>query len=166
MSAEIERASPPFDASEIAAAKQGLKSAIDRIEADALPGWLQQPQRAAFANDCPAAADPLPDEGPCRLLDASEIAAAKQGLERWLQQLQHATCADDCPAAADLLLEIEGASPPPDTCEIATSEVGLKNDRIEADALPGWLQQPHAPHLRTTVLLRRRCPLTRPRLTP
>jgi hypothetical protein len=210
MSAEIEGASRPFDASEIAAAKQGLKSAIDRIEAEALPGWLQQPQRAACANDRPATADLLPDEGacppfdaseiaaakqeveraigrieadaapawpqqpqgaacandcpatadllpeaPCRFLDASEIAAAKEKLERvierieaeaipaWVQPAERAACANDCPTTADLLPD-EGASPPVDASEIAVAKQGLKSaiDRIEAEALPGWLQQP------------------------
>jgi hypothetical protein len=142
MSAEIEGASSPFDASEIAAAKQGLKSAIERIEAEALPAWLQQPQHAACANDCAARAELLPDEG-CRLLDASEIAAAKQGLERWLQQQQRAACANDCAATADLSPEIEGAFPPLDVCEIAAAEQGREstNMRIEAPAIPAWLQQ-------------------------
>jgi hypothetical protein len=128
MSAEIEGASPPFDASEIAAAKQGLKSAIERIEAEALPAWLQQPQNAACTNDCAATADPLPDEGACRLLDASEIAAAKQGLERWLQQQpQRPTCANDCPATADLPAEIEEACRPFDPSEIDGVRQALKS---------------------------------------
>jgi hypothetical protein len=143
MSAELEGASPPFDASEIAAAKQGLKSAIERIEAEALPAWLQQPQHAACANDCAARAELSPDEGACRLLDASEIAAAKQGLKRWLQQQQRAACANDCAATADRSPEIEGAFPPLDVCEIAAEEQGREstNMRIEAPAIPAWLQQ-------------------------
>jgi hypothetical protein len=143
MSAELEGASPPFDASEIAAAKQGLKSAIERIEAEALPAWLQQPQHAACANDCAAKAELSPDEGACRLLDASEIAAAKQGLKRWLQQQQSVACANDCAATADRSPEIEGAFPPLDVCEIAAEEQGREstNMRIEAPAIPAWLQQ-------------------------
>jgi hypothetical protein len=143
MSVELEGASPPFDASEIAAAMQGLKSAIERIDAEALPAWLQQPQHAACANDCAAGAELLPDEGVCRLLDASEIAAAKQGLERWLQQQQRAACANDGAATADLSPEIEGAFPPLEVCELAAAEQGREstNMRIEAPAIPAWLQQ-------------------------
>ena len=143
MSAEFELASPPFDTSEVAAAKRGLKSAIERIEAEALPAWLQQPQHAACANDCAARAELLPDEGACRLLDASEIAAAKQGLERWLQQQQRAACAKDRAATADLLPEIEGAFPALEVCELAAAEQGREstNMRIEAPAIPAWLQQ-------------------------
>jgi hypothetical protein len=82
MSAEFELASPPFDTSEVAAAKRGLSIAIERIEAETLPAWLQLPERADCTNDCSATADLLLDQGAYRFLDASEIAAAQQRLER------------------------------------------------------------------------------------
>src|ERR1700761_330506 len=88
MTVEIEGASPPFDASDIAAVKQGLKTAIERIEAEALPAWLQQPQRAECGNGCSAAADALPDQGAYRFLEASEIATAEHGLERALESIE------------------------------------------------------------------------------
>jgi hypothetical protein len=83
MSAEIERASPPFDASDVAAAKQGLKSAIERIEVEALPAWLQQPDSAVGAKDCPAAADlPAEIEGASPPADPSETARLEGQTER------------------------------------------------------------------------------------
>jgi hypothetical protein len=143
MSGEIEGASPPFDASDIAAVKQGLKSAIERIEAEALPAWLQQPERAECANDYSAAADLLPDQGAYRFLDASEIAAAEQGQERaierieaeaipdWPRQAEGAARANDYPATADLPAEIEGAFPPFHASEIAAAEQGARTRNRE-----------------------------------
>jgi hypothetical protein len=140
MSAEIERASPPFDATDIAAAKHGLKSAIERIEAEALPTWIKQPDGAVCANDCPATADlPAEIEGASPPFDASETATAERGLENpierieaevlpaWLHQPERAVCTSNHPATADVPAEIEGAS------AIA---------RIEAEAIPEWLRQP------------------------
>jgi hypothetical protein len=158
MSAEIAGACPPFDASDIAAAKQGLRSAIDRIEAEALPGWLQQPQRAACANDCPATAELLPDEGTCRFLDASEIAAARQGLERaierieaeanpaWSQQPERVVRASDCSATANVPAEIGAACSQFDVSQIAAAKQGLECAMmsIEAEAVPDRPRQAEA----------------------
>jgi hypothetical protein len=77
ISAEIEEASPPFEASDIAAVKQGLKSAIERIEAEALPAWIQQPERAVCANDRPVTADlPAEIEGACHFRPNRLIASS------------------------------------------------------------------------------------------
>jgi hypothetical protein len=150
--AEIEAASLPFDASDIAA-QQGLESQTERIEAEAIPAWEQQSERAVCANDCPTTADlPAEIEGACPSFGASEI-AAEQGLESaierieaedWLQQLERAVCANDCPATADLPGEIEGAFPPFHASEIVAAEQGLESaiERIEAEAIPEWLRQP------------------------
>jgi hypothetical protein len=62
--AEIGGACPPFDASEIAAAKQELESAIDRIEAEPIPDWLRRPARAVCANDCPPTAAKQGEDSP------------------------------------------------------------------------------------------------------
>jgi hypothetical protein len=152
MSAEFELASPPFDTSDIAAAKQGLKSAIERIEAQALPAWLQQQERAVCANARSATADLLSDQGAYRFLDASEIAAAQQGLERAIESIEAeaipdwslqagATRVNDCPATADLPAEIEGACP--DGSEIAAAMQRLESaiERIKAEATSACLQQ-------------------------
>jgi hypothetical protein len=149
MSAEMEGASPPFDASDIAAVKLGLKSAIERIEAEALPAWLQQQERAECANDCSATADLLSDHGTYRFLGAFEIAAAKQGLERAIrmieaeaipalpQQPEHVVCANDVPATTGQLPD-EGACRLLDTSEIAFAKQGLDcaMECIEAEAVP------------------------------
>jgi hypothetical protein len=142
-----------LDASEIAAAQQGLERAIESIEAKAIPDWPRQ-AGAARANDCPATADlPAEIEGACP--DGSEIAAAMQRLESAIervkaeaipacpQQSEHAVCANDCPATADLPAEIEGAFPPFHATETAAVRQGLKRptERIEAEALPAWLEQ-------------------------
>ncbi len=154
MTVEIEGASPPFDASDIAAVKQGLKRAIERIEAEALPAWLQQPKRDECANDCSATVDPLPDQGAYRFLDASEIAAAERGLERAIEEIEAeampeqprqaegAARANDCPATADLPGEIEGAWP--DGSEIAVAMQRLESaiEKIKAEAIPALPQQP------------------------
>jgi hypothetical protein len=154
MSAEIERASPPFDATDIAAAKHGLKNAIERIEAEALPAWIKQSDGAVCANDCPVTADlPAEIEGASPPFDACETATAEQGLESaierieaedWVQQLERAVCANDCPATAELPAEIEGAFPPFHASEIVAAEQGLESafERIEAEAIPEWLRQP------------------------
>jgi hypothetical protein len=152
MSAEIEGASPPFDASDIAAAKQGLKSAIDRIEAEALPAWLRQQERAVCAVAERATADLLPDQGAYRFLDASEIAAAQQGLERAIESIEAkaipdwprqagAALANDCSATADLPAEIEGACP--DGSEIAAAMERLESaiESVKAEAIPACPQQ-------------------------
>jgi hypothetical protein len=151
MSAEFELASPSFDTSDIAAAKQGLKSAIERIEAEALPTWLQQPERAGCANDGSATADLLLYQGAYRFLDASEIAAAQQGLERAIETIEGeaipdwrragAAGANDCPAAADLPAEIEPACA--DGSDIAAAMQRLESavERIKAEATPACLQQ-------------------------
>jgi hypothetical protein len=153
MSAEIEGASPPFDASGIAAVKHGLRSAIERIEAEALPAWLKQ-ERAECTNHCSATADLLPVQGGYRFLDTSEIAAAKLGLEYAMEsieaeaipdrtwQAEAAARANDCPATADLPPEIEGASP--DGSEIAAAMQRLESaiEKIKAEAIPALPQQP------------------------
>jgi hypothetical protein len=154
ISAEIEAASPPFEASEIAAVKQGLKSAIERIEVETLPAWIQQPERAECANDCLATADVVTDQVPYRFLDASEIAAAQQGLERaigrieaeaipdFLQQSEYALRTNAFPGAADLPAETEEASPPFDASEIAAARQGLQSaiESFEAE-VPDCLRQ-------------------------
>jgi hypothetical protein len=72
----------PFDASEIDAVRQALKSAIERIEAEAIPDCLKQLERAVCANDCPATAGlPAKIEGAFPPFHASEIVAAEHGLE-------------------------------------------------------------------------------------
>jgi hypothetical protein len=156
MSAEIEGASPPFDATDIAAAKHGLKSAIERIEAETLPVGLQQPEGAGCANDCPTTADlPAEIEAASLRSGASDI-APKQELESpierieaeaipdWLPQPERAFCVNDCPTTADLPAEIEGAFPPFHASEIVAAEQGLESaiERIEAEAIPEWLRQP------------------------
>jgi hypothetical protein len=150
MSAEFDGASPPFDASDIGAVKQGLKRAIERIEAEALPAWLQQPERAECANDCSTTADLLHDHGAYRFLDASEIAAAKQGLERAVerieaeatlrQQPEVVVCTNDCPVTTDLPTEIAGVCPSLHDAGIAAAEQGLQSaiESIEAEAIPDW----------------------------
>ena len=168
MSAEFELASPPFDASDIAAAKQGLKSAIERIEAEALPAWLQQPERAECANDGSATADQLPYQRAYRFLDASEIAAAEQGLERAIEGIKAEAIPDrprqaeaarenDCPATADPPAEIEGACP--DGSEIAAAMQRLESaiERIKAEAIPACLSSQNTLYARTTVRLRQTC---------
>ena len=154
MTVEIEGASPPFDASDIAAVKQGLKRAIERIEAEALPAWLRQPESDEYANDFSATADPLPDQGAYRFLDASEIAAAERGLERAIEEIEAEAMperprqaegsarANDCPATKDLPGEIEGAWP--DGSEIAVAMQRLESaiEKIKAEATPALPQQP------------------------
>jgi hypothetical protein len=156
MSAEFELASPPFDTSEVAAAKRGLKSAIERIEAEALPAWIRQPERAECANDCSATAD-LPAEIEAASLpsDASDVAPNQElespielieaeAMPDWLPQPERAFCVNDCPTTADLPAEFEGAFPPFHASEIVTAEQGLESaiERIEAEAIPEWLRQP------------------------
>jgi hypothetical protein len=156
MSAEIERASSRFDPTDIAAAKQGLKSAIERIEAEALPAWIKQSDGAVCANDCPATADlpteieandcptmadlPAEIEGACppfdekhRLESATEGIGA-EAIPDWLEQPERAGCASNHPAMADLPAEIEGACPSFGPSEIA-AEQGLESaiERIEAE---------------------------------
>ena len=142
MSAEFELASPSFDTSDIAAAKQGLKSAIERIEAEALPAWLQQPERAGCANDGSATADLLLYQGAYRFLDPSEIAAAQQGLERAIEGIE-GEATPDWPrrARADLPAEIERACA--DGSEIAAAMQRLESavERIKGQATPACLQQ-------------------------
>ncbi len=140
MSAEFEGTCPPFDASDIAAVKEGLKSAIERIEAEALPAWLQQECNES-ANDR-SATDRLPDQRAYRFLDASEIADAERGLERamenlapeaiadrWGQETEVVAGASDGPATVDLPVEM-----PFEAQEIAPSNQGL-------EAVPNWLEQ-------------------------
>jgi hypothetical protein len=152
VSAEFELASPPFDTSDVAAAKLGLKSAIERIEAEALPAWLQQPERAVCANDGSATADQLLYQEAYRFLDASEIAAAEQGLDRAIEGIEaeaipdrppqaEAARANDCPATANPPAETEGACP--DGSEIAAVLQRIESavERIKAEAVPACLQQ-------------------------
>jgi hypothetical protein len=144
--AEIEGASPPFDASE-----WELENPIERIKADVLPPWLQQPERAACASNRPATADvPAKIERAYPSFDASEI-AAEQGLESaierieaedWLQQLERAVCASNCPTMAELPAEIERAFPPFGALEIIAAGPESAIERIEAKAIPDWLRQP------------------------
>ena len=153
ISAKMEGASPPFKASDIAAAKHGLRSAIERIEAQALPAWLQQ-ERAECGNDCGATTDILPDEGAYRFLDASEIAAAERGLERAIEEIeavpdrawqaQGANTANGCPATVALLPEIERAWP--DGSEVARTMERLESAiaKIKAEAISALPQQPES----------------------
>jgi hypothetical protein len=171
MSAEFELASPPFDTSEVAAAKRGLKSAIERIEAEALPAWIRQPERAECANDCSATAD-LPAEIEAASLpsDASDVAPNQElespielieaeAMPDWLPQPERAFCVNDCPTTADLPAEFEGAFPPFHASEIVTAEQGLESaiERIEAEASPSGYGSQNALSARTTV--RRRQPI-------
>jgi hypothetical protein len=129
--AEIEGASPPFDASGTATAERGVENPIERIQAEALPAWLQQPDRAVSASNRPATADLSAEfEGASPPFPASETATAEQGLESaierieaedWLQQLERAVCANDCPATAELPAEIEPTFPPFHASEIAAT---------------------------------------------
>jgi hypothetical protein len=137
---------------------QRLESAIERIKAEAIPARLQQSEHAVCANDCPATPDlPAEIEATSSPFHASVIVTTEQGLEStsierieaqaipdWLEQLERAMHANACPATADLPAEIEVASPPFHTPEIAAAEQGPESsfERIEADAIPGWLRQP------------------------
>jgi hypothetical protein len=143
MSAGFESASPPFDATDVAAAKHGLKSAIERIEAEALPAWIQQQECGVSANDCPAMVDaPGEIEAASLPFDASQIAATP-GLESPAERTEAETipvregavCANDCPTAADPRGEIESA------CPSIAEQQGMATGRTEAKPIPDWLKQ-------------------------
>jgi hypothetical protein len=141
MSAELERVSPPFDSSEIAATKLAFECAILKVEAEATH------QHSASASDYRTTADlsdtacpPLyradigvtqGQEGKCDRIEPEAIGAFEQ------QPEPLAVCANDCLTGRDLLAEIDGACPPLDDKHSLESAA----ERIGADPIPDWLEQ-------------------------
>src|SRR5262249_11751988 len=132
---------------------------IERIEAEALPAWLQQPERAECANDCSTTADLLADQGAYRYLDPSEIAAAEQGLQRAFgriepeaipalailerqPQTEGAASANDGRGAPEPPAEIEGACR--DGIAAAIQRLESAIEKIKAEAIRALPQQPES----------------------